>query len=1020
MQQSGTDSSASSASLLLDGMWRVVFDRENAGVAGKWQNPDRFPFGNGRDLPVPCCWEEHEPDYEGVAWYAREIVPPEAWEECHVRLRFEAANYLAEVWLNGDVVGAEESGFTPVEFDVTQLLRLGETNLLIVRVVGPAVRTDRVDRYLRDETPHWRGAYAGGIWQSVRLLATDPLFVRDIFVEPCLASGSATVNVDVANEAFQPLPRVGEVEPVVLHRGSILPSPIRSRRVDLAIRICPLLSPEKPVASARTQIPIPPGGAGHRTTLQMDRVVPWSPEEPHLYAATVELSENGRPFHAETVRFGMRDFTVNGAECRLNGKRVFLKAAFWEGLYPATLAHPRDPEIVRREIRLAKEAGFNLLRPWRLAPAPMILDLADEMGMMLTGSPAIACMGAWPSETPRLEHAWTRAMTEMVRRDRNHPSVVLWETSNEIMRKAMLIRRHRVSLAARALDPTRLIIDESGGSRAAWGTFAYPPHSHEPVPFDDRHLYLRAPVNQRSYERLQTYGAEDQPVFVSEIGYGSLPDIAANVARYRRDGNPNTPDYRYHHELHDSLEQVMAEHELHEVFPDIRALCRSSQDIQTLGNVQQLEALRINPKASGYCLHAFTDGDWVVGAGVLDIWREPKPLYDALKTVQKPLYLAVRVSPGNVYAKRGASLAVTAANDGPALDGELHVTVADQDGREIWCRSMAVAIPERVTPLLETALPTTGWRGACTATARLLKDGIPQAETQFEFRVFADTDPGVETATVVDAGNALGAFLESHGVRVDAFGSESDCTGPVLVGPSDATDEESFARLMRLLDWVGRGGVAVWLDPPAIDERRGRPVNRDPRDNFMIRFRKGPRQPANQEPNYLIRTGAFPCELRSRMAEGTWIPVGHYARRHPVFDGLPVAGFMNAPWQNTVPRHTLTNLPGKAISGAVSWDVQQDYRAETRCWHGTNLGLLPHGRGTLVLSTLRILPHLGRDPVADILLRNLLAYAASLGGTAAPASGACEAAIPERLAAFRNLQAEWKAEQQAAAAEPWP
>ena len=84
-----------------------------------------------------------------------------------------------------------------------------------------------------------------------------------------------------------------------------------------------------------------------------------------------------------------------------------------------------------------------------------------------------------------------------------------------------------------------------------------------------------------------------------------------------------------------------------------------------------MESLRVDPRADGYCLHAFTDGDWVLGAGVLDVWRQPKAMYAALKQVQQPLYLAIRTAQANVYADRGTDLKITAVNELPEFDGEL-------------------------------------------------------------------------------------------------------------------------------------------------------------------------------------------------------------------------------------------------------------------------------------------------------------------------------------------------------------
>jgi len=564
-----------------------------------------------------------------------------------------------------------------------------------------------------------------------------------------------------------------------------------------------------------------------------------------------------------------------------------------------------------------------------------------------------------------------------------------------------------------------VVLDESGGARSVWGSFAYLPSSAEPIPVDDRHIYRRAPVNEWIYNELRDYGADGQPVLVSEVGYGSFPDIAANVERYKREGNPKTPDYRYHHELLESLEAVMDEHDLRGIFPDATALCRSTQDIQALGNAQQLEALRTNPKAGGYCIHAFTDGDWVVGAGVLDMWREPKPLFDALKVVQMPLHLAVRVTPHNVYASRGATLLVTAANDGPAVDGKLVVTVAATDGPEQWSRTTPVAIPPRVTPLLEESLATDGLSGPCVATAQLVSNGEIRAESSVEFRVFADADvaPGVGGLTIIDAKDALRTYCEVNGVAVSVFDGAAD--DPVFVAPMDAWNESEFVRFVQLLDWVERGGVAVWLDPPAAYEEHGQPVYRDGRKNFMMRFQHGKQRLAGPRPNYLIETGVFPFALSCRAAQGLWIPVGHYARQHAAFDGLPIEGFMNAAWQNVAARRTLTNLPGPSIAGSVSWDSYHDYRAETKCWHGIDMGTLQHGKGTMILSTLDILPHLGKDPVADRMLRNLIAFAASLQGDIAAPSTDLESETEARLDEYRGLRGEWDAKLKAAEAEPW-
>ena len=93
-------------------------------------------------------------------------------------------------------------------------------------------------------------------------------------------------------------------------------------------------------------------------------------------------------------RFGMRELTIQDNEFILNGEPVYIKAAFFEGLYPTKLALQDSREMANQEIQLAKDAGFNMIRPWRKPPPPMWLDY-DEMGMMVVGGSPIQCMKLW-------------------------------------------------------------------------------------------------------------------------------------------------------------------------------------------------------------------------------------------------------------------------------------------------------------------------------------------------------------------------------------------------------------------------------------------------------------------------------------------------------------------------------------------------------------------------------------------------------------------------------------------------
>ena len=255
------------------------------------------------------------------------------------------------------------------------------------------------------------------------------------------------------------------------------------------------------------------------------------------------------------TRFGMREFTIRDKKFYLNGKPLYLKATFFEGLYPVKLAYPDSREMAIREIQLAKDAGFNMIRPWRKPPPPMWLDLADEMGVLTVGSLAVECMDL-PIESASLSGWVENEVRESILRDRNRTCVVQWELFNEITERQPNLKRllHPMSVLARQLDPTRLILDESGGW--AQGANMYLPYESEPTKFNDIHDYPGPQINEEVYSKLLLTGSKTHEEmramglrgrlpgknvvpglmsFFSELGYGSLPDLVDNNRRFADD-----------------------------------------------------------------------------------------------------------------------------------------------------------------------------------------------------------------------------------------------------------------------------------------------------------------------------------------------------------------------------------------------------------------------------------------------------------------------------------------------------
>ena len=489
-----------------------------------------------------------------------------------------------------------------------------------------------------------------------------------------------------------------------------------------------------------------------------------------------------------SARFGMREFTIRDKKFYLNGKPLYLKATFFEGLYPVKLAYPDSREMAIREIQLAKDAGFNMIRPWRKPPPPMWLDLADEMGVLTVGSLAIECMD-FPVESARLPGWVENEVRESILRDRNRACVVQWELFNELKRPVLKQMLHPMSMLARQLDPTRLILDESGGW--AQGANMYLPYESEPTKFNDIHDYPGQQINDEVYSKLLLTGSMTHEemrqmglggrlpgrnvvpglmTFFSELGYGSLPDLVDNNQRFAEIGNPIAPPTVYHRRLADQHRQALKESGFDKIYPDLKKFCLDQQQIHGTANRRMIEAVRCNPHVQGYCIHALTAGDWIIGAGLLDLFRNPKTYaYEGTKAANQPRIVSIRVRPRNVYAERGTKIEITGVNELDAVAGNLKVEVVAGDGEVVFAKTIEADMESGITPLFGEKLDTKALKGTYTVKAEITADdGSPIAENAYSFDVFTAEQLAVpkQRIAVLDPSNSLKPFLRQCRDRV--------------------------------------------------------------------------------------------------------------------------------------------------------------------------------------------------------------------------------------------------------------
>ena len=943
----------------LDGEWKIAFDPGNTGRDGNWHKAETFSqLKELRTIRVPSCWEEIEKDFEGVAFYGKRFTVPADWKRRIVRLQFDAVNFRTEVWVNDVAVGLNEGGFTPFEFRIGDLLKFDGENTLILRVAGPILLQDKeIDGVGAMETPQWRGAIAGGIWQPVRLVASGDVFVDDVFIEPKISDNTATFHVELDHAGKKAM----------------------SAKIEIAVRSAD--KPDAVVACVNESLKLDPGKHRQSFSLKIPDAVYWSPDHPHLYRAEVSVALDGKDSDQWTTRFGMREFTIRDKHFFLNGKPLYLKATFFEGLYPVKLAYPDNREMAAREIQLAKDAGFNMIRPWRKPPPPMWLDLADEMGVLTVGSLAVECMD-YPVESANLPGWVENEVRESIARDRNRACVVQWELFNELKRPALMRMLHPMAVLARELDPTRLILDESGGW--AQGANLYLPCQSAPIQFNDIHDYPGPQISDMVYDKLLLTGSKTHDemramgltgrmpgknvvmglmTFFSELGYGSLPDLVDNNKRFAEFGNPIAPPTIYHRRLADQHRQALKVSGFYEVYPDLKRFCLDQQVIHGTANKRMIEAVRCNPNVAGYCIHALTAGDWIIGAGLLDLFRNPKThAYEGTKAASQPRLLSIRVRPRNVYAEKGSKIEITGVNELEAVDGTLSVEVIDAGGKTVFTNSLEAGLATGITPLFAEKLDTAALEGTYTVQAKLsAADGVSIVLGEQTFDVFsaAQLAPPKPRISIFDPVNSLRPFLKKRGIDFVEFSPKADLTVPVFVSRTEAKNPEQRKRFGEVADFIEKGGDAVYLQGGGLHAR------------FGVAGKA---------------SGLLPVPARLKQAVGTWTCVPHIVKDHPIFDGLPVNGMMGPIYENVWAPISLQDIGGEAVAGAIAYDWFPDYDQSKRhyygpgdTWWGADVAIVPLGKGRCIASQLRLTENLGKDPVADRLLFNLIEWASSSG-----------------------------------------
>ncbi|TDD13509.1 glycoside hydrolase family 2, partial [Kribbella turkmenica] len=365
---------------------------------------------------------------EDHMWYRRTFTVPPSWETSGQRLRlnFGAVDYDATVWVNGAKVGTHRGGYDAFSFDITDALRSGKTQEI---VVGVTDRTDATWQPVgKQRNVPDRGIFytsSSGIWQTVWL---EPVQARHI------ERLKLTPDVDTGTLAVTAVAPAGLVVEATAYAGS------------------------RPVGRVT-------GPSGAALRLPVPNAKLWSPDSPYLYDLKVRLLDGRRPVDSVSSYFGMREVgKTKGADGKLyltlNGKILFNLSTLDQGYWPDGISTAPTDEALRFDIAEHKRLGFNTIRKHIKVEPDRWYYWADRLGLMVwQDMPSMRTGGIPPVDA---QQEFERQLHEMVAEHDSWTSITVWVPFNEGWGEWDRTATGRIADEVKAQDPSRLVNAHSG------------------------------------------------------------------------------------------------------------------------------------------------------------------------------------------------------------------------------------------------------------------------------------------------------------------------------------------------------------------------------------------------------------------------------------------------------------------------------------------------------------------------------------------------------------------------------
>ena len=432
----------------LNGEWTYSFDFGGSGLEREWFKSTGFD----QKITVPFCPESklsgvEYKDFINHMWYHRTISIPQDWANKQVLLNFGAVYYKSEIYIDGVFAARHFGGTSSFQVDITPYVKAGQTHNLVVYVESDVRSTHQPSGKQNLQFASYGCNYTRttGIWQTVWMEAVHPEGLQSVQMIPDIDQQLLIIRPRFYKELG------GKLEVTLKDNGKVV-------------------SKETVAANSLSTIILP-----------VKKMKTWSPENPFLYDVELRVIDKAGNVVDEVKSYaGMRKVHIEGKKIYLNNQPYYQRLVLDQGFYPDGIWTAPSDEALKKDIQLSMEAGFNGARLHQKVFEERFYYWADKLGYLTWGEASSWGMDCNDIETAR---NFITEWTEIVERDRNHPSILIWTPTNEefwpdrVQYPRLMQDLYKLT---KAIDPTRPFHGTSGGSHIA--TDIWTVHNYEQDP----------------------------------------------------------------------------------------------------------------------------------------------------------------------------------------------------------------------------------------------------------------------------------------------------------------------------------------------------------------------------------------------------------------------------------------------------------------------------------------------------------------------------------------------------------